>query len=597
MTVRSAGIVRGLVPTLVLVGIAVVAAAATVATAAGDTPPTVPVPPLEHAETPVVEHVRAVAATVLAAPEDGAAWGRYGMVLQAHALDAEAIVAYEEAARRQPRVMQWPYFQAILVQETAPDAALELFDRAIALDPDYAATHIRRGLVLRGLGRVEDARADLAEALRLAPGNISAHIHMGQLQLAEGEVDAAIDHLRRARAARPRDATVLSALARALARRGDVAEARRLATEARGREPGRIVDDARFAAVVMEARTLQSFITRGEVILMEGDPEAAIAEIQRGLRLGHDPGSMYSTMARFRYAMRQPLACIEAADAAIAAGRGGTEVRQLRVMSLLRLGRVDEAAESIAEMLEMAPDDVAVRRLAAEVATARGDHRTALEHHDAVLARVQTPEDRRLRAATLVELGRNAEAIAELEALAGRDDSSATWLALGEARRAAGRTAAALEAYRSAEVNADGPMPGRRVAAMLMRQQSWVEAEARLRSLRARWPDDPNVINDLAWLLATCPEASRRRGPEAVALIDPLVRRTRRQIAPILDTSAAALAAAGRWDDAVATIDEALALLAADAADAAEAGLAAYRERRAAYLERRPWIDRHEPDA
>ncbi|MCK4298911.1 MAG: tetratricopeptide repeat protein, partial [Planctomycetes bacterium] len=64
----------------------------------------------------------------------------------------------------------------------------------------------------------------------------------------------------------------------------------------------------------------------------------------------------------------------------------------------------------------------------------------------------------------------------------------------------------------------------------------------------------------LAWLLATCPEGSLRRGQEAVTLGEDLCQRTRYQDPVALQVLAAAYAEVGRFDEATRLAGQALAL-------------------------------------
>jgi tetratricopeptide (TPR) repeat protein len=67
------------------------------------------------------------------------------------------------------------------------------------------------------------------------------------------------------------------------------------------------------------------------------------------------------------------------------------------------------------------------------------------------------------------------------------------------------------------------------------------------------------ILNNLAWLLATCPDADVRDGRRAVTLAENVVERTERKSANYLDTLAAAYAEVRRFDDAVRVQQEALA--------------------------------------
>ncbi len=78
-------------------------------------------------------------------------------------------------------------------------------------------------------------------------------------------------------------------------------------------------------------------------------------------------------------------------------------------------------------------------------------------------------------------------------------------------------------------------------------------------------PDWPLAINDLAWMLATHPKESIRDGGEAIQLAEGLCVKTKYRRPTLLDTLAAAYAEGGRMDDAVSTMQKAIALLPAGA--------------------------------
>ena len=73
-------------------------------------------------------------------------------------------------------------------------------------------------------------------------------------------------------------------------------------------------------------------------------------------------------------------------------------------------------------------------------------------------------------------------------------------------------------------------------------------------------PDFLDVLNNLAWLLATCPEAHIRDGAQAVKFAERACELTHYQKTIYIGTLAAAYAEAGRFDDALATAQKACAL-------------------------------------
>ncbi len=73
-------------------------------------------------------------------------------------------------------------------------------------------------------------------------------------------------------------------------------------------------------------------------------------------------------------------------------------------------------------------------------------------------------------------------------------------------------------------------------------------------------PDNPQCLNALAWIYATSSDPQLRNGPEAIRLAEKACAITRRQNPAQLETLAAAYAQAGRFDDAVKTAEEMLAI-------------------------------------
>jgi Flp pilus assembly protein TadD len=80
------------------------------------------------------------------------------------------------------------------------------------------------------------------------------------------------------------------------------------------------------------------------------------------------------------------------------------------------------------------------------------------------------------------------------------------------------------------------------------------------RAALALQPKSQGILNNLAWLLATCPDAGVRDGTEAVRLAGQACDLTQFQITMMVGTLAAAYAEAGRFSEAVATAQKACAL-------------------------------------
>jgi tetratricopeptide (TPR) repeat protein len=79
----------------------------------------------------------------------------------------------------------------------------------------------------------------------------------------------------------------------------------------------------------------------------------------------------------------------------------------------------------------------------------------------------------------------------------------------------------------------------------------YAEAARQYKLALAQKTDAAEWLNNLAWLLATCPDATVRNGPEAVQLAGRACALTQYKKTVYLGTLAAACAEAGRFDDAI----------------------------------------------
>ena len=100
----------------------------------------------------------------------------------------------------------------------------------------------------------------------------------------------------------------------------------------------------------------------------------------------------------------------------------------------------------------------------------------------------------------------------------------------------------------------------------LMAKRHAREAIAQWRQALALAPSNPSASNQLAWVLATWPDASIRNGPEALELAELAVKLSGGSDPAVLDTLAAAQAECGRFPEALETIRRALDLARGDPA-------------------------------
>jgi Tfp pilus assembly protein PilF len=90
------------------------------------------------------------------------------------------------------------YLALIAQKRKDPTAAIALYDRALALDPQDASLHMDRGIALLDAGQLPEARASLARALELDPAQPRAELFAGIAAHRAGAYAEAKPHFDRA---------------------------------------------------------------------------------------------------------------------------------------------------------------------------------------------------------------------------------------------------------------------------------------------------------------------------------------------------------------------------------------------------------------
>lgn len=123
-----------------------------------------------------------------------------------------------------------------------------------------------------------------------------------------------------------------------------------------------------------------------------------------------------------------------------------------------------------------------------------------------------------------------------------------------------GRKAEAVEELREAVRLGRKPELRLQLATLLHETGRLRDTVAEYRQVLAANPDEPEALNNLAWLLATCLDAALRDGAEAVRLAEHACRLSGNSEARTLGTLAAAYAESGRFKEAVTTAQKAIEL-------------------------------------
>ncbi len=160
-------------------------------------------------------------------PEDTEAVGLIGAYLVEAGRPREAVKLLEPYANRaepDPDVLTSRGMALAALGDTK--AALETFERALAIAPTNALNLVNIGTTYLMAGDRGRAQQALLAALDLAPELARAHNSLGVIAAQEGRLEEAVARWRKALAADPRDSQTLFNLATTLRRQGHDAEAR-----------------------------------------------------------------------------------------------------------------------------------------------------------------------------------------------------------------------------------------------------------------------------------------------------------------------------------------------------------------------------------
>ncbi|HZT75579.1 MAG TPA: tetratricopeptide repeat protein [Vicinamibacterales bacterium] len=175
--------------------------------------------------------------------------------------------------------------------------------------------------------------------------------------------------------------------------------------------------------------------------------------------------------------------------------------------------------------------------------------------------------------------GARADAIAQFERAIDLDpDYAQAHNNLGAILQLAGRPREAEAHYaRAIALRPDSIDAHLNFAQLLSAEERAAEAAVQFRAVLDLSPDHPQALGGLAWILATAADSSLRNPDKAVAFAERASKAAPQNLS-VLDALAAAYASAGRFNEAVATLDRGIKMATDARLDAAAAQLRQHRE-------------------
>jgi tetratricopeptide (TPR) repeat protein len=229
--------------------------------------------------------------------------------------------------------------------------------------------------------------------------------------------------------------------------------------------------------------------------------------------------------------------------------------------ALLHEGSTDEAILHYEQALQLRPYYTDAHVNLANILLQKGQLDKAIAHYDQALdIRPNSAEFHVNLGLALAAKGKTDQAILHYQqALELRPDYVKARINLANAFVQRNNLAQAADQYQQAlQVKPDSVEAQVNLGAVLVRLGRMGEAMPHFQKALQLKPDDAAIQNDLAWLLATCPQASLRDGRKAVELAQRANELSGGKNPIYLHTLAAALAESGRFGDAIQNVQKAI---------------------------------------
>jgi tetratricopeptide (TPR) repeat protein len=377
----------------------------------------------------------------------------------------------------------------------------------VAKAPGSARAHINLGVALADRRQFAEAISSYRNALAIKPDYMEAHSNLGAALACRGQVDEAIAEYKLALEINPDHAGTHNNFGLALVRRGQVDEAIAHYRKALEINPDFVNANNNF----------------GLALAGRGQFDEAIAHFQRALKVKPDFADAHYNLG----------------------------------VVLMGRGRVDEAIAHYQKALEVKPDYADAHVNLGNALRDRGQINEAIAHYQKALEiKPDLAEAHYNLGVALADRRQFAEAMAQFRrALESKPDYVDAHANLGAALAQLGRLDEAIAHFQKAlELKPDSAGTRQNLELALSQRNGRPTTLDQRRELLRQHPNDIALLNNIAWTLATSPDA------EAVELAERALKLSGDGEPAILDTLAAAYAESGRFPDAVRTAQQALTL-------------------------------------
>ena len=402
----------------------------------------------------------------------------------------------------------------VLMRKGLPKEAKAHFAKAIQHQPRYAAAHVNLGRALRKEGKPKEGIEHFKKAVEIDPELAGAHDNWGNALAGLGQFDQAIEHYKRAIRIDPRYASAHNNLGAALSKQGEFRQA---------------IEHYKKA--------------------VEIDPKYGSAH--------YNYASDLSSLGQFDQAIKHYARAVEINPEDDSSHYGWAN-------ALIKLGKLDQAVEHYKRTIEINPKHASAHNNLGATLIQRREFRQAIEHYKKAVE--INPADGSAHynwGNALSSLGQFPQAIKHYErAVEINPGDVFSRNNLGVLLIRQGKADQAIAHWKKVVAISPKNIQTRLFLGKALAEQGNFE-QAVTQLQKAIEIDSKNIraINDLAWLLATCPKDGIRDGARALKLAGQACQATGHRIPVLMASLAAAYAETGKFPEAIDTAAKALRLV------------------------------------
>jgi protein O-mannosyl-transferase len=365
------------------------------------------------------------------------AYNNLGLLLNNKGQTKEAIEHFQQALALKPDYAQAQNNWGVALVKTGRMLeAIEHYKQALQLDPDYATAYNNLGAVLIQTGRTQEAIDHYKRALKITPNYVDAHNNLGSALFETGQFQEAMDHYRQVIALKPDLYVTHNNLANALIQLGRFQEA---------------IEQCQLA-LQLKPDSVEALNTLGNAYDSMDQRQQAVEQYEKALKLNPDYIQTYINLGGTLVKTGKLREALELYNRALRLKPDSVQVLFNLGNAFKSAGQYQQAIELYEKTLQLNPDFSPAHVNLAGALLQTGNPQEAIEHcRRALTLKTDYPEAQNFLGSALLKTGRPQEAIEHFqEALRLKPDYTEVCNNLGVTLLQTGRPQDAIEQFKRA---------------------------------------------------------------------------------------------------------------------------------------------------